>query len=284
MNILVLGASGMLGNAMVRVLHEKGDWQVYGTIRSQRWKQYFTRDIADHLLSGIDVEQNDALVTAFVESRPDVVINCVGLVKQLANAEDPLLTIPLNSLLPHRLARLCELSQARLIHVSTDCVFSGEKGGYRETDFPDAKDLYGKSKLLGEVHSQNAVTLRTSIIGHELQGNHGLLEWFLSQKETCKGYRRAIFSGFPTAALAQLIRDVVIARPELTGLYHVAAQPISKFDLLSLIAKVYGKSISIQPDDTIEIDRSLNATLFHEKTGYEAPSWPELIGMMHTYK
>lgn len=284
MKILVLGASGMLGNAMVRVLSEKSDWQVYGTIRSESSRRFFSADIAERLLAGVDVEQHDSLLQAFIRVRPDVVINCVGLIKQLADAEDPLQAIPINSLLPHRLARLCELSGARLVHMSTDCVFSGEKGGYSESDLSDAKDLYGKAKFLGEVSYRHTITLRTSIIGHELQSAHGLVGWFLSQQGTCKGFRRVIFSGLPTVALAQLIRDVVIPRPELSGLYHVAAQPISKYDLLRLVAEVYGNSIEVIPDDAPVSDRSLDATRFQRETGYVAPSWVELIRLMHSYK
>lgn len=284
MKILVLGASGMLGNAMLRVLSEKKDWQVYGTVRAESSNQFFPADIATRLISGIDVEQNDSLMQAFIRVRPDVVINCVGLIKQLADAEDPLQAIPINALLPHRLARLCELSGARLIHMSTDCVFAGDKGGYHESDQSDAKDLYGRSKFLGEVSYPHAVTLRTSIIGHELQSAHGLVGWFLSQQERCKGYARAIFSGLPTVILAQIIRDVVIPRVDLSGVYHVAAEPISKYDLLKLIADVYGKSIEVVPDDGLVIDRSLNADRFRQATGYVAPDWRSLIKLMHLYQ
>lgn len=284
MKILVLGASGMLGNAMIRVLNEKADWQIYGTIRSESSKQLFHVDIAKRLLSGVDVEQHDSLMQAFIRIRPDLVINCVGLIKQLADAEDPLQAIPINALLPHRLARLCELSGARLVHMSTDCVFAGDKGGYIESDLSDAKDLYGKSKFLGEVAYPHAVTLRTSIIGHELQTNHGLVGWFLSQQERCNGFTKAIFSGLPTVVLAQIIRDVVIPRSELSGVYHIAAQPISKYDLLKLIADVYGKVIDIVPQDSLVIDRSLNATRFQLATGYAAPEWPELVKLMYKYK
>lgn len=284
MRILVLGASGMLGNAMIRVLSEKADWQVYGTVRSESTKRFFRADIAERLLSGIDVEQQDSLMQAFVRTRPDVVINCVGLIKQLAHAEDPLLAIPINALLPHRLAKLCELSGARLVHMSTDCVFSGDKGGYRESDLSDAKDIYGRSKFLGEVAYPHTITLRTSIIGHELQSTHGLVGWFLSQQERCNGFTRAIFSGLPTVALAQIVRDMVIPRADLSGVYHVAAQPISKYDLLRLVADVYGKSIEIVPDDQLVIDRSLNADRFRQATGYVAPKWLELIKLMHAYK
>jgi dTDP-4-dehydrorhamnose reductase len=284
MRILVLGASGMLGNAVVRVLSEKTDWQVYGTVRTESSKRFFQAGIAGNLLAGVDVEQQDSLTQAFIRTRPDVVINCIGLVKQLAEADDPLQAVPINTLLPHRLARLCEMVGARLIHMSTDCVFAGDKGGYRESDFSDANDLYGRSKFLGEVSYSHSITLRTSIIGHELQSAHGLVDWFLSQQGKCKGYTQAIFSGVPTVVLAGIIRDVVIPRPELSGLYHVAAQPISKYDLLRLVADIYQKPIEITPDDVVAIDRSLDATRFQQATGYVAPPWPELIKLMHAYK
>lgn len=284
MKVLVLGASGMLGNAVFRVLSEKKDWQIYGTLRSASSKRFFHATIAEHLLVGIDVEQYDSLIKAFVLSQPDVIINCIGLVKQLAEADDPLQAIPINTLLPHRLARLCEFSGARLVHMSTDCVFSGDKGGYCESDASDATDLYGKSKFLGEVDCPHAITLRTSIIGHELQSAHGLVDWFLSQQDSCKGYSRAIFSGVPTVVLAKIIRDVVIPRPELCGVYHVAATPISKLNLLKLVAQVYGKSIEVIPDDRLAIDRSLNAERFSEATGYITPEWQEMIKLMYSYK
>lgn len=284
MKILILGASGMLGNAMIWVLSEKADWQVYGTVRSESSKRLFRADIAERLLSGVDVEQHDSLMQAFIRTRPDVVINCVGLIKQLADGDDPLQAVPINALLPHRLARLCELSGARLVHMSTDCVFAGDKGGYRESDPSDAKDLYGRSKFLGEVAYPHTVTLRTSIIGHELQSEHGLVGWFLSQQERCNGFTRAIFSGLPTVVLAQIVRDVVIPRADLSGVYHVAAQPISKYDLLKLIADVYGKTIDIVPEDKLVIDRSLDAKRFQLATGYVAPEWPELIKLMCAYK
>ena len=284
MRILVLGASGMLGNAVIRKLCEKSDWDVHGTIRLESAKRLFRADISERLLSGVDVEQQDSLMQAFINTRPDVVVNCIGLIKQLVKAEDPLSDIPINALLPHRLARLCELVGARLVHISTDCVFAGDKGGYRESDPPDAKDLYGKSKFLGEVNCPNTVTLRTSIIGHELQSAHGLIDWFLLQHGRCMGYTKAIFSGVPTAILAEIIRDVVIPLPRLHGVYHVAARPISKYDLLTLVAGVYGKEIEIIPDDHVLIDRSLNAERFFSATGYAAPEWPEMIRSMHDFR
>lgn len=283
MRVLVLGASGMLGHAMLRVLDEAGHLEVYGTLRSGEAKRLLPSRLAARLLTGIEAQNEDVLTSLYGALRPQLVINCIGLVKQLQDASDPLCAIPVNAMLPHRLARLCELVNARLVHISTDCVFSGEKGDYREADAADATDLYGLSKYLGEVDYPHAVTLRTSIIGHELKGAHGLISWFLAQRGTCRGFARAVFSGLPTVVLAQIVRDVVIPRAELHGLYHVAASPIAKFDLLRLVADVYGKSIEIVPVDSPAIDRSLSAERFRAATGYVAPQWPELVAIMHSY-
>lgn len=284
MRILVLGANGMLGHDMFNLLRENQDWAVFGAMRSPSALKHFPDTLQDKLIVGCDVLDNDALVRTFAQARPNVVINCVGLIKQKADAEEVLSAIPINTMLPHRLANLCELSGARLIHISTDCVFSGLKGAYTEDDPSDAKDVYGKSKFLGEVHYPHSVTLRTSIIGHQLNSNIALVDWFLSQNNACKGYKRAIFSGLPTVSLAEVVRDFVLPDANLHGLYHVAAQAISKFDLLSEIAKVYGKSIEIHADELFTIDRSLNASRFNHATGYIPPDWPTLIKRMHEFK
>lgn len=282
MKVLVLGASGMLGHVMMRVLDEAPDLEVYGSLRSADAVRLFPEALSERLVTGIDAEDLDTLTELFEELRPDLLINCIGLIKQRDEAADPLRALPVNAMLPHRLARLCESTGARLIHISTDCVFAGDKGGYRESDRPDASDLYGLSKYLGEVACPHCVTLRTSMIGHELKGAHGLLEWFLAQQDRCQGFTHAIFSGLPTDELARIVRDVVIPRTELQGLYHVAAEPISKFDLLHLLARTYGKSIEIEPVDSPAIDRSLDSSRFTAATGYVAPSWPDLIAAMYS--
>lgn len=274
----------MLGNAVTRVLSEDEGLEVWGAVRSAGAKAYFDEGIRERICVGVDVEHQDGLLKLFADIKPDIVVNCVGLVKQLEQAEDPLQAIPINALLPHRLARLSALSGARLIHMSTDCVFSGRRGMYTEDDPADASDLYGRSKYMGEVDYPHAVTLRTSIIGHELNGQRSLLNWFLSREGSVKGYTRAIFSGLPTVELARIIRDIVIPRPELRGVYHVSAEAISKHDLLKLIAERYGKRIAIVPDSEVVIDRSLNSERFRAATGYTAPSWPELIDRMHAYQ
>jgi dTDP-4-dehydrorhamnose reductase len=283
MKILVLGASGMLGNAVFRVMSEDTNHQVYATVRSDSVKRHFSADLAKNILSGINVESNDALERLFLDIKPEVVINCIGLVKQLADVDDPLVALPINSILPHRLARLSALVNARLVHISTDCVFSGKQGRYLESDEPDAQDLYGRSKLIGEVTYQHTITLRTSIIGRELTSSHGLVDWFLSQQGPVKGFTHAIFSGLPTCELALVIRDYVLNKPHLSGLYHVASKPISKYDLLNLVNHTYKKNISILANDALKIDRSLNGERFIAETGYAPPPWEELVEKMYAF-
>ncbi|PPQ14333.1 NAD(P)-dependent oxidoreductase [Bradyrhizobium sp. AC87j1] len=281
--ILVLGATGMLGNAMFRGLSESAGYRTFGSTRSPRQHVLFPEALRSTLIGDIDVENVDALNRVLTDARPDVVINCVGLVKQLSAANDPLAALAINAVLPHRVARLCELARVRLIHISTDCVFDGIRGHYSEEDRPNADDLYGRSKLLGEVDYENAVTLRTSIIGHELNSAHGLIDWFLSQSGSIKGFTRAIFSGLPTAELMRVVRDFVLPDRALSGLYHVSAAPISKYALLRLVADSYGRTIDIVPDDRLVIDRSLDSSRFRRRTGYQPPEWPALVRFMRNF-
>ncbi len=281
--VLVLGATGMLGNAVLRSFADSPGFDAMGSARSAAGVGLLREDLRARVHGGVDVENPDALARLLDSTRPQVVINCVGLVKQLAEADDPLAALPLNSLLPHRLARLCSLAGSRLVQISTDCVFSGRKGLYTEADAPDALDLYGRSKLLGEVDCANAVTLRTSIIGHELASAHSLVGWFLAQSGSVRGYRRAVFSGVPTVELARIIRDHVLPLPALRGLYHVSADPIDKLSLLQLVARQYGRATQLVADDTVVIDRSLDSQRFRAATGYAPPPWPELVGRMHAF-
>jgi dTDP-4-dehydrorhamnose reductase len=273
----------MLGNAVLRLFAQSSGYEVFGSVRSSGGRNLLPKTMHSKVISGIDVENIDSLTRVFAITKPDIVINCIGLIKQLANAEDPLAAIPINSLLPHRLARLCEVAGARLVHMSTDCVFSGSKGMYTEADVADAKDLYGRSKFLGEVDYPHAITLRTSIIGHELDGACSLIGWFLAQEGSVKGYKRAIFSGLPTVEVARVIRDYVIPYPELHGLYHVSAKPISKFDLLKIVSQIYGKTIHISADEELVIDRSLDSTRFSRATSFSPKSWLELIRSMRDF-
>lgn len=281
--VLVLGATGMLGNAVMRLFSESAGFDVMGSVRNSAIVETLPANVAERVVCGVDVEDCDSLTNLFSRSNPDIVINCVGVIKQIAEADDPLVAIPINALLPHRLVRSCAVAGARLIHMSTDCVFKGTKGMYTESDVPDATDLYGRSKLLGEVDYPNAITLRTSIIGHELNGARSLVGWFLAQEDSVKGFKRAIFSGLPTVEMARLIRDFVIPHPELHGVYHVSAEPISKFDLLKLVAEVYGKEIAIVPDEQFVIDRSLDSSRFRLATGFKPEPWPSLVRAMRDF-
>ena len=284
MKILVLGATGMLGNALLREFAASSGIDAWGTVRSGRAARLLPSDVQDRLVHGIDVTDIDQVTTALRTVRPDVVVNCIGLVKQLASADDPLEAIPINALVPHRLARLCDLARARFIHMSTDCIFSGKAGMYVEGDPSDAKDLYGRSKYLGEVDYPNAITLRTSIIGHELDGARSLINWFLSQEGTTRGFGKAIFSGLPTVEIARVIRDHVLPNPDLHGVWHVSADPIDKLSLLRLVADAYSKTIDIVPDDGLVIDRSLDSTRFRRATGFSPKPWPALVASMAEFR
>ena len=280
-NVLVIGAAGMLGNAVFRFFADDPGYRAFGTIRSAGQRAHFAPGLHENLLSGIDVASDSDLMAAFAVARPATVINCVGVIKQADAVRNHLTTLALNALFPHRLVQIAHLSGSRVVHLSTDCVFSGAKGGYTEDDFADAGDLYGRSKFLGEIDYPNAVTLRTSIIGHELDSNRSLIDWFLSQPGPVKGFRKAVFSGLPTVEIARVIRDHVIANRDLSGLYHLSAAPIDKCTLLGLVNETYGQGTEIIPDDRLVIDRSLNSDRFRAATGFTPLPWPDLIARMY---
>jgi len=281
LKILVLGANGMIGSAIYTRLHNESSIGVYGGIRNLSTEKFFPVPLQKNLVIYDDLTNKDSISLVLEKINPEVVINCAGLTKHKKEADNPEIVMPINTTMPHQLALACDDRDIRFIHVSSDCVFSGIKGMYTENDLPDALDLYGRSKALGEVIQGNAITLRTSTIGHELHSNYGLLEWFLSQKKECQGFSKAIFSGLPSVVFAEVIKDFVLPNPDLRGLYHVSADPINKYDLLKLIAKIYGKKIGIKHDHEFIIDRSLNYEKFKAATGYEPTAWPELIEIMY---
>jgi dTDP-4-dehydrorhamnose reductase len=282
--ILILGVSGMLGSALFKILSEL-EFEVYGTVRSANYKNFFNESELERIISNIDVQNHDDLVFLFSELNPTVVINCVGVIKQKSSAKEPLVVIPINSLLPHKLSNLCFLVGARLILISTDCVFNGEDGNYIESDITNAVDLYGVSKALGEIRDQeHVVTIRTSIIGHEINSNKSLVDWFLNSNSSVKGYQYAIFSGLPTNELANVIGKMIIPNKKLKGLYHVSVDSIAKYDLLTLVKDVYSKEIDIIPSEEVRIDRSLNSDKFKHETGYVPPNWKTLIENLYEYK
>jgi dTDP-4-dehydrorhamnose reductase len=279
--ILVLGATGMLGHKLLQVLSKK--FSVTGTVRAD------TASISQNpVFSGINILKNihaddfNSVHNAIEQSNPEVVINCIGIVKQLPAANDPLSSIAINALFPHQLAKICREKKIRLIHMSSDCVFSGHTGNYSELDLSDAEDLYGKTKFFGEVNYPGCLTIRTSIIGRELDTNHGLIEWFMSQEgKVVYGYKNAIFSGLTTLALSDIIARIIGDYPGLEGVYQIASEPISKYDLLNLVKKIYGMTVTIQPDVAIINNRSLNPDKFRKKTNIEIPSWEHMVDQMY---
>lgn len=275
MRILILGATGLIGNNIFRYLNSCADLHVTGTYRSDKHLSFFTNFERDNLLF-YDFDQ--ALPNEiFKKVKPDVVINLIAITKHVKESLDIPRMIQINSVFPHLLAKLCGEHSAKLIQISTDCVFSGGKGNYFEDDLTDDLTFYGRSKALGEVTYGGHLTIRTSAIGRELETKYGLVEWFLSENYSCFGYEKAIFTGLTARYLAHVISKHVLPCQSLSGLYHLSVNPINKFDLLSKLAKFYKKDINIIPDSSIQIDRSLNSDSFKKATGFIAPSWDELI-------
>jgi dTDP-4-dehydrorhamnose reductase len=274
MKVFVLGGGGMLGHQVARRLSQS--CEVVATIRKPASPTLIAALEGCRVISGVDFRIPDAPRRLLLDEQPQVVINTAGIVKQRVGVADPVETIELNSLFPHRLAAICRLAGARLIHISTDCVFSGNRGNYREADNPDPLDLYGRTKLLGEVTSDGCLTIRTSIIGLELAHYSGLIEWFLRQPKTVLGYRRARWNGLTTMELARVI-DTLVKRSDLGGLWHVSAEPISKYQLLSDLAAHLKLPTAVVPDDTVVIDRSLNSERFRNTLPYTPPAWEQML-------
>lgn len=270
----------MLGHKLVQVLQSQfnvcatfrtnfADFERFGFFNSVR------------VIGNVDVEDFGAVQKVYDLFKPDVVINAVGVIKQVSTSKDVVKTLKINSIFPHQLAQLSQESNVRLITVGTDCVFNGRRGNYTETDVSDAEDLYGKSKNLGEIAAPGCLTLRTSIIGRELETSHSLVEWFLGNRGgIVKGFTEAVFSGFPTIVIAEIISDLIENHRNLEGLFHVSSQPISKYDLLCLLKQFYKVPIEIEPSADFKIDRSLNSTRFRKETGFEPLAWENMVERM----
>ena len=277
MRILVLGGDGMLGHALLAELGQRHE--VWVTLRRDR-PAYLAHAglFPDRVLYRVDARQQAALRRALAAARPEAVVNAVGLVKQRAEVQDAVAAVELNALLPHRLARLCGEVGAHLVHLSTDCVFSGARGRYAEADLPDPVDLYGRSKLLGEPMGPGCLTLRTSMIGLELSRRNGLVEWFLAQRGRVRGFRRAIFSGLTTRELARAVEHLLLQSAPPAGLYHLAAEPISKLELLAGLASRLGRTdVELVPDDEVACDRSLDGRALSALTTYRVPPWGAML-------
>lgn len=281
MRIFILGANGMIGSTLFRFFLLQESLDVYGLVRSK-----FVREnlklFKNILISG-DLSNTNTLADLIKEYKPSVIINCAGITKHLKECKDNVKAIQINSLLPHKIVDICKNFDTRIIQISTDCIFSGNKGNYTEQDVPDSIDIYGKSKYLGEILDKPHLTIRTSTIGHEIYTNYGLLEWFLVQNK-CMGYKNAIFSGITTLELAKVIYKILRYHKNLYGLYHISSKPIDKYSLLKMIAVIYKHTVELTPSLDFRIDRSLNSTRFSLATDYISPQWEEMISSMYKFQ
>ena len=224
----------------------------------------------------LDVTNKTTFEKIVTELKPDFIVNCIGiLIHGSSNVEN---AIYLNAYLPHQLKKISKNIGAKLIHISTDCVFSGDKGGYIESDVKDGKGVYSQTKILGEIEDDANLTLRTSIIGPELKNNgEGLFHWFMSQQGDITGFTRAIWSGVTTLELVKAIKWSI--ESDITGLYHVTNNSsISKYELLKLFQKYTKKDISIQPVDGKNVNKSFIDTRL--LMGYKIPSYERMVSDM----
>jgi dTDP-4-dehydrorhamnose reductase len=280
MKILILGANGMLGHKVLEYLTNTGKYEVWGTVLEMGpVPRAALEKYSEHIIQNINALDTAAISKVITDLRPDFVVNCIGIIKQNDQSKDWLLMLKLNAVLPQELAKICDSVNAKMITVATDCVFDGQKGSpYLETDLPTCHDAYGMTKYLGEVHYGSHLTLRTSIIGHEIWSKLSLLDWFLNeQSPKVKGYTKAIYSGVTTLEFAKFLDEYVFPNKELCGLYHLSVNEITKYDLLKLVAQVYHKNVEFIPDDHVNVDRALDSSLLRAKVGYKVKPWPTLV-------
>ena len=285
MKILILGSNGLLGNTLTKYFFEKTNFETFGTLRDFSKIYFFNEKYHKRIINFSSIQNSTELEKIIKSIKPNVIINCLGITNKYKTINFELFQsyIKINSLFPHELCEICSRYNIRLIHFSSDCIFSGLKGFYNENDIADPIDIYGKSKLLGELYYENSITIRKSVIGHELYKKNGLLEWFLNQEKKVNGYKKVIFSGLTVLELARIITKHIIPNVNLNGLSNVSGDSISKFDLLKIIADVYQKPIDIIPNELKSIDRSLDGSRFNTITGYKTRPWPELIKDMYDF-
>jgi dTDP-4-dehydrorhamnose reductase len=279
--IFLFGGSGMLGSMVLCYLSRTGQYEIHVFVRRDDFNVPYQEDLYIHQLDNLIDPDGKELKKYFFDIKPSYAINCVGLIKQKVSSE--LEYIRVNALLPHYLNDLCRSVKSKLIHFSTDCVFTGEKGFYSEIELPDASDMYGRSKLLGEVVSNGALTLRTSIVGPELYSNTSLLEWFLSRDHAVSGFTHAIFSGLTTLEISKIVHRIMCQASDLSGLYHLSMDPVSKHDLLCIIRDAFNHNVTIHKDSTLVIDRSLDSKIFKALIGYTSPNWNESINELSDF-
>jgi dTDP-4-dehydrorhamnose reductase len=278
--IAVLGVTGMLGHKMLQILEGAFPSQVYGVLRGSKDRLSSYGFVApDRLIDQVNVESTQALLKVLNEIRPQFVINCIGITLRKAEHDSTQKNFAINGVLPQILSFWCQQHQAKFIHFSTDCVFNGARGNYTEHDLPDAEDVYGRSKYLGETpYHPSALTLRLSIVGRELFGKTELLEWFLAQKnKKISGFSEVYYSGVTTSVAAREVVKIIQKFPDLAGLYHVSSEKISKYDLLMMANQIFKANVEIQKDPSKKSDKSLNCDRYIRETRFIKPSWPEML-------
>lgn len=261
--VLIIGAGGMAGHMIAEYFESNTDYCILKT----------SRKASDGCIY-LDVFDAQRINAILVETQPDFVVNCVGLLVKESN-DCPDKAIYVNAYWPHLLSKSAKDFGFKLIHISTDCVFSGAKGNYSESDAKDGKDYYAKSKALGELENDRDLTIRTSIIGPELKDGTGLFHWFMTQKSTVQGYSKVFWTGLTTLELAKVINEAI--NEDLVGLYNVVPKTkISKFDLLGIINRIFlNNKLNILEDSTYICDKSLvtERTEFR----YNVPDYDQMV-------
>ena len=284
MKVIILGSTGMIGSAILFTLSKNKYLNVYGCSSKNNLPDNLIKNTDNLFLKGFNLENYSSLENIVKKNKPNIIINCAGIVKQSSKALDYQKMINLNSIIPHQLNALSQKYKFKIIHVSTDCVFSGKKGNYNELDIPDPIDIYGKSKSLGELINNNNLTLRCSLVGFEFFSKNGLLQWFLDQKQECKGFKNAIFSGLSTFEFAKVVENIILYHSDLKGLFHISSTPISKYEFLKKISFQFSKKINIVPDVNFKINRSLDSSLFSKKTGIKISDWDVMIKDLYSFR
>jgi dTDP-4-dehydrorhamnose reductase len=276
--ILILGATGLLGHKLWQRLPAQFPETFAAVRRSSDALGKFAMFSGNRVVEGIDALDFSNIEHVLNDIQPSVVVNTIGVTKRKESATDPVASIELNALLPHRLVRWAARNNARVINFGTDCVFSGRLGHYTEDSLTDAEDLYGRTKALGEIRGEHGLTIRSSFIGRELGGRTELLEWALANRgRTIRGFRRAMYSGVSTIFLTRVVGDIIERLPGMCGLYQLAGDTISKYDLIAMVNEVFRADISLVPDDSVGIDRTLDGTRFAKVTGLRVPPWRDLL-------
>ena len=275
MKILILGGDGMIGHKMTQVLSS----QNHEIVISVREKRDLTlKSVSSKPKVFFNDFLKDNILDFLVKVNPDVIINAIGVTIRRGSTKNISETIYLNSLFPHQLSNWALAFKKRLIHFSTDCVFSGSEGSYLEDTTPNALDYYGKTKGLGEINSKSSLTIRSSMIGPELFNKTELFEWIINNKEKeINGFSRVMYSGVTTVYMARLLADLIDNHKNLNGIYNVASKPISKFELLHLINDNFDLGLIINDDKTVISNKTLNASKIEKEIGLQPPSWDELI-------